>query len=183
SIIGGILPPMGGNGKVSKLYTVNNDIIVCRNFEYFPMYGTHGKNIISMNTGAFALDINDGVNAYVEFDNKKIIGGNFTNVDNTTVNRIGYVDLPTSVKNLSASYSMNVYPNIASEKFTVELDYPNPENLTIYLVSSDGKQLRTVRNIGASKTEILRNGLASGVYIVHVSDGNKIVLQAKVVVD
>ncbi len=183
SIMGGILPPVGGNGKVSKLYTVNNDVIVCGNFEFYPMYGNHGKNIISMNTGAFALEINDDVNAFVEFDNKKIIGGNFTSVDNATVKRIGYVELPTSVKQFSSLYNMKVFPNVASDKITVEIDYPNLSNLTIHIINNEGKVVRSVNNVSTNKTEISRNSLASGLYFVNVSDGNSTILQSKVLFD
>ena len=92
-----------------------------------------------------------------------------------TVNGGGY---PTGVNENLLSYSLKTYPNPSSDNITIETTEPASQ-CYLSILNLNGQQLITCK-ITSSKTQINISNLASGVYILRLTNPNT-VLTGKIV--
>ena len=88
----------------------------------------------------------------------------------STLERNGHLGfIATSVQEFSNSLlsRFNIFPNPASETFTIEYDFE--EAMRIEIFSVDGKLLRAIKTEGIGLNRIEMNGLNRGFYIVKFS--------------
>lgn len=97
----------------------------------------------------------------------------------TAISASGYA---TSVmvgnKNISMeNYSINVYPNPANDKITIDISSFDETNKTFAeLLSVDGKILKS-QPLVKSKTQLNVSDLPSGIYILKVTDNKDIIVK------
>jgi hypothetical protein len=76
-----------------------------------------------------------------------------------------------SVRKAIQNGSINVYPNPSSGTANVELNLINKADLTISIITMDGKLIKSLNDSYSSgKTVVSFDGLSQGVYIVKVSE-------------
>jgi hypothetical protein len=79
---------------------------------------------------------------------------------------------PVSVNELSASRGINIYPNPVGDQFTVySLQFTDVAKLEIYNVLGERVSQSEIIN---QKSEINVAGLAKGVYMVELKNGQKV---------
>jgi hypothetical protein len=91
-------------------------------------------------------------------------------------------DLPVNVSLVStANNSIHIYPHPLSEQATLELNLP-AGNYTATITDLSGKVHRTVNNVTAGRMVLYRDDLASGLYLLRISQGSETKALTKLVV-
>lgn len=132
---------------------------------------------LTQNTG---LEAGDTVLFRFRMDSDNSVNGFGWAVDNLKIQ-----ELQTGTEELFASGSFQVYPNPAKNHLFVEWENLE-ENDQVEIVLSDlfGKTIRRETGIEpfySSKTQLDLSGISPGIYLVNISNGNRIISSSKIV--
>ncbi len=82
---------------------------------------------------------------------------------------------------LTHEESLKIYPNPFTSTALVSINNPERDSYTLYLKDLSGKIVKTINNITDRKTEITRDGLPAGLYLLEIRGPNvyreKIIIQ------
>jgi hypothetical protein len=155
------------------------------NFYYLPGMGTFARNCISINDDNFFL-LDSAVNKMVRFKGKLYAGGKFNyggEFSNVELNGIATRKLPTTgIPDIHGAQTFDIFPNpVNGSMVTIENNF---EANQLVLTDISGRQLLSLPlKDKTAKQQVTLPTVASGVYIIGISNvkGEKVL--KKVVVD
>jgi hypothetical protein len=166
-----------------------NSMMVGGNFNYMPGMGTYGTNCIAITNGHlgnsnwFLLD--STVNKMVRFKSSLFVGGKFKHGDpmaGVVLNGIARRSSATSIPDIHGGQTFEIFPNpINNNKINIENNF---EANQLMLTDISGRQLLSLPlKDKAAKQQVTLPAVASGVYIIGISNAKGEKVLKKVVVD
>lgn len=167
------LDPFNGKREVSCLQTVGTQLFAGGSFEYYPLVGVPGQNImwVDQGSGYFMMQaVMDGpVNCMAEGANTSLfVGGPFSTMNGQSILNIGWTDVSVMHVPELQGGSLGVWPSPSSKAIQVSMSgnwYNEPfviSDLTGHIVWSG-----TIRN--GQSLEV--DHLADGTYILRRENG------------
>jgi hypothetical protein len=174
-----------GPPSFNTLCVENNSMMIGGNFYYLPGMGTFARNCISINDDNFFL-LDSAVNKMVRFKGKLYAGGKFNyggEFSNVELNGIATRKLPTTgIPDIHGAQTFDIFPNpVNGSMVTIENNF---EANQLVLTDISGRQLLSLPlKDKTAKQQVTLPTVASGVYIIGISNvkGEKVL--KKVVVD
>lgn len=173
-----------GPPSFNTLCIDNNSMMIGGNFHYMPGMGTFARNCISINDDNFFL-LDSAVNKIVRFKGQIFAGGKFKHggeFSTVELNGMARSGSTTSIPEIKSDYKVNISPNPIDD--CVIIIENNFEADQLVLTDISGRQLQSISlKNSAAKQQVTLPAIASGVYIIGISNvkGEKIL--KKVVVD
>tara|TARA_R110002096_G_scaffold433554_2_gene652470 strand:- start:52 stop:1167 length:1116 start_codon:yes stop_codon:yes gene_type:complete len=126
---------------------------------------------------------NEVLTTSIQNDGNIIIGGGFTSYNDTERSYIARVLGGTTMGLSSISNSTNimVYPNPFSVQTTLQSDH-FLKNATITVYNLQGQVVKEIKNISGQTVTLFRDNLSSGLYFMQMTEENKIITAAKLVI-
>lgn len=155
----------------------------------FNKFDSAGNHLWAKTTGGSGIDgpsclaIDDSGNLYTTgwfYNNVINLDGNiFNNLGSADifVGKIGY--LPTGIPSSAISSEVNVYPNPSYDKLYLKTNATNPDK-SLVLYDMFGRVLKEIK-LTSIVTEIERDELASGMYILEVHEKNVVTNHQKII--
>jgi hypothetical protein len=85
------------------------------------------------------------------------------------------------VSSQNENKQLNIFPNPFNEYTTIQ--FMNPiDNAEVNIYNSNGQRIKNIKNISGNTTKLSREYLPSGVYFVHLIQGNKLITVDKLVI-
>jgi len=95
------------------------------------------------------------------------------------------VDTLTSVnKSASPEKTFRIYPNPATNHFTIDLPESITQPITLKFLAPDGilvKEINLINNSGINKLQIDANDFAKGIYFINISTGDQNMIQKLII--
>lgn len=126
--------------------------------------------------------MNARISAIMEYKGSLYAGGEFTMASGTLNLYISRWQLLNGIQNYQLfNKNIKIFPNPFSTETIIESDYTF-KNATLSIEDSFGRTIKSMKNIYGQKIILNRENLPSGLYYVRLSENNKLVTIAKLIV-
>jgi hypothetical protein len=180
---------MTGAISFNSLCVDNGSMMVGGNFNYSPGVGIVANNCVALNNSNFSSGnwflVDSAINTLVLFKGSLFAGGKFKYGDamvGTILNGIARRGGTTSIPEIKNDYQLNIYPNpVMGNRVIIENNF---EANQFILTDISGRQLASLPLKGNTvKQEVVLPAVASGMYIIGISNTKGEKILKKVVVD
>lgn len=178
-----------GVPSFNSLCVDNGSMMIGGNFNYSPGVGTFANNCIALNNSSFNNGnwflVDSAIHTLTRFKGSLYAGGKFKYGDvmaGTALNGIARRAATTSIPEIKNDYQLNIYPNPVKDNYIVIEN--NFEADQLILTDISGRQLvsLSLKN-SAVKQQVTLPTVASGMYIMEISNAKGGKILKKVVVD
>jgi hypothetical protein len=179
-----------GTISFNSLCVEDGSLMIGGNFYYTPGVGTFANNCVALNNSNFSSGnwfvVDSAVHKLVRFKGSLFAGGKFKYGDPMTgspvLNGIARRGSTTSIPEIKNDYKLSIFPNpVKNNRVIIENNF---EANQFILTDISGRQLVSLPLKGSAvKQEVVLPSVASGMYIIGISNikGEKIL--KKVIVD
>jgi len=121
--------------------------------------------------GTLGTGMNEIVLCLESFNGDLIAGGRFTAAGGNAAPYLAKWTLPTGVKEIPSTMTLDVYPNPASGHFTLELQLSSVQNVELRALDLLGREIFTQRlepGAGTTRMNVDASGWAKGMYLLQL---------------